>query len=87
MQNPSHEYLTKKRNLQMQMFIKEADYKKGEQKKIQMENDVAALKKKKSQIELEIIQKENELKKQVYNQVSFFNELKKLKKQINDLRE
>lgn len=86
MQNPNAQFLTKKRNMQMELFIKEADYKKNEQKRAQMEMTVRELKKKKAQIESEIMQKENELKKHAAAQVTFFNEVKKLKKAISDLR-
>lgn len=86
MQNPNADYLKKKRNMQMELFIKEADFKKNEQKRVQLEAAVKELKKKKAQIELEMMQKDNELKKHASSQVAFLNEIKKLKKTINDLR-
>lgn len=86
MPNPDSPAVAKKRKLQMEVFIKEADFKKGEQKRARLEAEVRELRRKKAQFEAEILQRERELKKHEAEQIAFFNEIKKMKKAINDLK-
>lgn len=71
--------------LQMDIMLKDADYKKNERKKADLDIAIRDLKKKKQQIEMEMFQKENELKKLVVTQVQLFNDIKKLKSALNNL--
>ena len=75
----------RKHRLQMDIMIKDSDFKKNERKKIDLDVAVRDLKRKRNQIDVELQQKETELKKLTMTQVQLFNETKKLKGMLNQM--
>jgi hypothetical protein len=75
----------KRHRIQMDMVMKEGDFKKGERKKIELEIEIRQIKQKKSQLEFELMSKEREMGKMQGDQSMLFAEIKKLKNQLNQL--
>lgn len=75
----------RKHRIQMDMVMKEGDFKKGERKKIELEIEIRQIKQKKSQLEFELMTKEREMGKIQGDQSMLFAEIKKLKNQLNQL--
>ena len=75
----------KRHRIQMDMVMKEGDFKKGERKKAELEIEIRQIKQKKSQLEFELMAKEREMGKIQGDQSMLFAEIKKLKNQLNQL--
>lgn len=73
----------KKHRLQMEIVMKESDYKKEEHKKVEMEIEIRKLKQKQQQIVMEIATKERDMGKLHGEQLMRFAEIKKLKNELN----
>lgn len=85
MKNSDPQTEAKRHRLQMDIMIKDSDFKKNERKKIDLDVAIRDLKRKRNQIDVEIQQKEIELKKLTMTQVQLFNETKKLKATLNQM--
>lgn len=73
----------KRHRIQMDMVMKEGDFKKGERKKVELEIEIRQIKQKKSQLEFELVAKEREMGKIQGDQSMLFAEIKKLKNELN----
>lgn len=74
-----------KRKMQTDIMFKEADLKKNERLKVEMEISIRDLKRKEAQIQAEMVQKESQLKKVEEINMQLQNEIIKLKHQMNTL--
>lgn len=71
-----------RRRLQMDVLIKEGDYKKNEQRKNQLNVKIRQAQRKMSLLKIEIEKDKSELEKFVFSQMTLSKEIKKLKKDI-----
>ena len=75
----------KRHRIQMEMVMKDGDYKKNERKKMEVEIEIRQLKQKRVQLDSEIMAKERDLNGLHGNQLVLLGEIKKLKNELNIL--
>jgi len=75
----------RKHRIQMEIVMKDGDYKKNERKKMEVEIEIRQLKQKRVQLDSEIMAKERDLNGLHGNQLVLLGEIKKLKNELNIL--
>lgn len=73
----------RKHRIQMEIVMKDGDYKKNERKKMEVEIEIRQLKQKRAQLDSEIMAKERDLNGLHGNQLVLLGEIKKLKNELN----